>query len=132
MSEKAPRTDAIETVVPAVTIAADDSTNIGRAPYAATVTAVTYTPEAAITGAPTDNRTFSLINKGQAGAGTTVVATRIATVTLAADDENTITLSVVAGATTLVAGDVLEWASVHNASGVADPGGLVSVSLSRA
>lgn len=132
MSEKAPRTDVIEAVVPAVTIAADDSTNIGRAPYAAIVTAVTYTPETAITGAPTDNRTFSLINKGQAGAGTTVVATRIATATLAADDENAITLSVVAGATTLASGDVLEWASVHNASGVADPGGLVTVSLSRA
>jgi hypothetical protein len=132
---QAPLERTIEATVPAVGAAADDSTVIGEAPFACTVTGVNYAPEAAITGANTDTRTITLVNRGQAGSGSTVVATLALTagVNAAAYDDKGFTLSVVAGATTLAAGDVLEWRSTHSGStGLADPGGHVRVTVARA
>lgn len=134
MSGMAPMVREIEANVPAVAAGADAETDIGKAKYAGTVTAVTYVASTALTGANTDSRTIVLVNKGQAGSGTTVVATKAFTsgVNAAADDETTITLSAVAGATTVADGDVLAWQSTHvGSTGLADPGGLASVSISR-
>ena len=65
----------MQATVPAVTIAATADQTIGEVTTAGRVSSVSYTPEAAITGAASpDSRTFSLVNKGQAGAGTTTVA----------------------------------------------------------
>jgi hypothetical protein len=132
VSEQAPRVDALEVTVPGqATAGTDDAWNVAEADFAGTVTAVSYTPEAAITGDATNNRTFKLINKGLTGVGTTVVASLTSTATLAADDETAITLSATAADLVVAAGDVLEWNSDANAAGVVDPGGLVQVSLSR-
>lgn len=136
MSEKAPFVHTImETVPGQATAGTDDAWNIGRAPFAGTVTACSYTPEAAITEDATNFRVFNLVNKGAAGAGTTVVATYSTDAdvdgTMAADDEAALTLSAVEGATTVAEGDILEWQSDAVASGVADPGGLVRVTISR-
>lgn len=109
-------------------------TVIGEVPFAGTVTEVTYIPEAAVTAHATNIRTFRVVNTGQAGAGTTVVASR-STVTSngqAAFDEWTVTLSAVAGATTVAAGDVLIFDETVGASGVAHGGGRVKVQVSAA
>ncbi|MEU2484097.1 hypothetical protein AB0L83_22035 [Streptomyces sp. NPDC052071] len=130
----APFVQVIERNVPPVSTAGnDDDTVLGQAPFACTVTSVQYVPEAAITGAATNNRTVSLVNKGQAGAGTTTVASLSFDngVNAVANDEKTITLSVTAANLVLAAGDTLLWRSIHVATGITDPGGVVRVTLSR-
>jgi hypothetical protein len=95
---------------------------------------VSYTPKADITGANTESRTLTLVNKGSDGNGTTVVATLAFTSGVNASDydEKAFTLSVVAGATTVAAGDILAAVSTHvGSTGLADPGGLVQVEITR-
>jgi hypothetical protein len=118
-------------VQPQATAGNDLNTNILVAPRDATVQAVTYSTVTAITGANTNTRSVSLVNKGQDGTGTTVIATLQfnSGVNTAASDEKTITLSATAADLNLTAGDVLQWQSTHIGTGIADPGGLVKVSL---
>jgi hypothetical protein len=94
---------------------------------------VQYVPEAAITGANTNTRSMTLFNKGQAGAGTTTVATLQfdSGVNAAANDEKAVTLSGTAANLDLAAGDTLLWRSLHIGTGQADPGGLVRVTVTR-
>lgn len=130
----APFTQAIEQQVPGMaTAGTDDSTVIGRAPFAGTVQAVTYTPDAAITGANTNYRSVRLRNRGAAGSGTTVVAELDFTsgVNATAFDEKTVPLSGTAANLVLAEGDILEWFSDATGTGLADPGGLVRVTIAR-
>lgn len=134
MADTAPYVQVIERNVPAVSTAGnDDDTVLGQAPFDCTVTSVQYVPEAAITGADTNSRTVSLVNKGQAGSGTTTVASLAMTngVNSAANDEKAITLSVTAANLDLTAGDTLQWRSIHIGTGITDPGGVVRVTISR-
>ena len=103
----------------------------GKVIDAGTVTAVSYTPVADLTGHASNNRTLNLVNKGQAGTGSTVIATITTTVanSLTGYDEKALTLSATAANLEVAAGDILAWASVHNASGVADPGGTVYLAV---
>lgn len=130
----APLVRVIEADVPAVgTAGNDDDSVIAQAPFAGTVAAVQYVPEAAITGAATNNRTLSLINKGQAGSGTTVVASlNFGNGTNAtANNEVALTLSATAADLVVAEGDTLLWRSLHIGTGIADPGGLARVTVSR-
>lgn len=130
----APLVRVREEVVPAVSTAGnDDDTVIGQAQFAGTVTKVEYVPEAAITGAATNNRTVSLINKGQAGSGTTVVASlNFGNGTNAtANNEIALTLSATASDLVIAEGDTLVWRSLHVGTGIADPGGVARVTMSR-
>jgi len=130
----APMTTTVETDVQPVAAAGNTlDTVIGQAPYACTVTGVKYIPAATITGAATNNRTVSVVNKGQAGAGTAAVATlNFASGTNAtANDDRVITLSGTAADLVLAAGDTLQWRSVPVGTGITDPGGRVVVTLSR-
>lgn len=133
MSERAPLVTAISRVVPNAAQAADASTPIGVAPFDGAVTAVQYIPDTAITGADTNTRTISLVNRGDDGTGTTVIAT----LTFedgtdgAAFDAVTVPLSEVEDATAVAEGDVLEWLSEDVGDGLADPGGLVQLSIAR-
>jgi hypothetical protein len=129
----APKSVTVEVPVPAVTIAATTDTAITEAAFAGTVTRVDYTPDATITGANTNSRTVTLFNRGQTGVGTTVVAQLafVSAVNAAQYDAKAITLSVVAGATTVAAGDVLEWDSAAVGTGIVDPGGSVHIELTR-
>lgn len=129
----APLIRVIEEGVPAAATAASDDTLLGQAPFAGTVTSVLYVPEAAITGAATNNRTVSLVNKGQAGSGTAIVATlTFASGTNAtANNEVTVPLSGTAADLVIAEGDTLQWRSVANGTGLADPGGVARVSVSR-
>lgn len=113
---------------------AQDQT-VGEVPFDGTVTGVTIIPEANLTADATNYRTFSLINKGTNGNGTTVVAT-FATDTPTTDDladfdEKAITLSVVSGATTVTEGQVLAVAETVAGTGVAHSGYEIQVDLTR-
>ena len=133
MSDKAPLTRGIETTIPALAATTAGDQVVGESPFAGTVTGVSLTSEAAVTGNDTNTRTFTIVNKGAAGAGTTVVATlALATgVDLAAFDETAFTLSVVSGATTVAEGDVLACVEAYAAPGLAHSGGLVQIEIAR-
>jgi hypothetical protein len=131
----APLVRVREEVVPAVSTAGnDDDTVIGQAPFAGTVAKVEYVPEAAITGAATNNRTLSLINKGQAGSSNTVVASlNFGNGTnAAANNEVALTLSATASDLVVAEGDTLVWRSLHIGTGITDPGGVARVTFGRA
>lgn len=118
----------------AVAAGSDTEQNVCAVEFAGVVSGVTYSPDTVLTGANTESRTLVLVNKGQAGAGTTVVATKafVSTVNAAADDLTAITLSVTAADLVVAEGDVLAWQSTHvGATGLADPGGMVTVTISR-
>lgn len=132
--EGAPSIAVIERTVAAVAAGSDKETNVGTVQYAGSVSEVSYSPDTVLTGANTESRTIVLVNKGQAGAGTTVVATKAFTsgVNAAADDITAITLSATAADLVVAAGDVLAWQSTHvGATGLADPGGLATIKISR-
>lgn len=122
-----------EVVAAVATVGNDLDTVIGQAGFAGVVAKVEYVPLSAITGAATNNRTLSLINKGQAGSGTTVVASlNFGNGTNAtAANEVALTLSVTAADLVIAEGDTLVWRSLHIGTGIADPGGLARVTTSR-
>jgi hypothetical protein len=129
----APLVRSSQATLPALGAAVAGDQTVGEAPFDGTVTAVTFTPEAAITGDNTNTRTFTLVNKGQAGAGTTVVATLAFTTgnNGVAFDEKAFTLSAVAGATAVVEGDILAAVEAVAGTGLANPGGRIEVTYSR-
>jgi hypothetical protein len=120
-------------VPPQATAATDEATVAFRAPYDATVTRVTYTPEAAMTGAATNNRFLRLRNRGQAGSLGVTIAERelVSGQNPAAFDEYDITLHATAGNRDVAAGDILEWLSDAQGTGIADPGGRLVVDFTR-
>lgn len=135
MPDSAPLTRTLEATVPAqATAATTQDQVVGEAPFAGTVTAASITPEAASAADATNNRTWSLINKGSAGLGTTVIATHQTTTggALVAFDEKALTLSVVANATTVAAGDILVIAETVTGTGQAHSGYQVAVEITRA
>lgn len=118
-------------VAPQATAASNLNTNVIRCDSAGTVSSVTYAPVTAITGANTNTRSVSLVNMGQTGVGTTVIATiqYNSGVNAAASDENAVTLSATPANLVVAAGDILQWRSTAVATGIADPGGLVMVTI---
>lgn len=137
-----PITVVIERVVPPVTtITADsspivDTVDLGAAGETGDVTAVTYTPNAAKSGAASpDTRTLTLYNRtlgGAGGTGTTKVAelALVSGVDLAAGVAKTITLQAAANLV-VTHGDRLQWESTHILSGMTDPGGLLRITMVR-
>lgn len=130
----APLVRDISANVAAVAAGSDLTTIIGEAPFAGTVTAVTYAPNATLTGANTDSRTLAVVNKGTDGNGATAVASKAFTSGVNANDydETAITLSGTAANLVVAEGDVLAFTSTHvGSTGLADPGGRVAVTISR-
>lgn len=119
-------------VQPQTTVGNDTNTNVLIVQSDGTVSAVTYTPVTAITGANTNTRSVSLVNKGTDGTGTAVIATiqYNSGVNAAASDESTVTLSATPANLLVTAGQVLQWQSTHIGTGIADPGGLVAITIS--
>lgn len=133
-ADEAPLTRIIAVPIPAVATAGNDATSVlGVIGEDETVTAVTYIPNTTITGAATNNRTLTVVDKGAAGSGSTTIATvNYASGTNAtALVENPIPLSGTAANLQVTAGDVLVLTSVHVGTGIADPGGLLRVTLAR-
>jgi YD repeat-containing protein len=123
----------IEATVPALTILQTADQVIGEVQRAGRVTSVSYTPEAAVTGAASPaSRTLTCVNKGQAGAGTTTIATLalVGGVDLVAFDEKAITLTATVADRVVAAGDELAWVSTAvGGTGLVDPGGHVVVEV---
>lgn len=134
MSDMIPLIVELSASTEAVAAGADAAVIVGRAGFAGVVTGVTYTPEANITGDNTESRTYSLVNKGTDGNGTTVIATLPMTtgVNGVDFDEKTITLSATAADLVVADGQILAWTTTHvGSTGLADPGGRVKVLISR-
>lgn len=133
MSDQAPLVQTLKSQADAVAAGSDATTELGEAQFAGTVTRVAYIPSAAITGADTNSRTVTLVNKGQSGSGTTTAATLALTngVNAAASDAKAVTLSGTAANLVVAQGDVLAFVSTHVGTGLADPGGQVIVELTR-
>jgi hypothetical protein len=129
-----PNVVTIRVQQPGAAAAADKETKIGEAPFAGTVTRVAVIQDTTLTGANTDSRTLQLFNRGLAGAGTTKVAETAFTagVNAPADDNTELTVITAASANVVVAGDVLEFKSLHvGGTGLADGGGQVIVEITR-
>jgi len=117
-------------VQPVATAGNDLNTNVHAVQRAGTVTAVSYATVTAITGANTNTRSVSLVNKGS-GAGTTVIATLQfdSGVNTTANVPKVITLSGTPANLQVAAGDMLQWQSTHIGTGIADPGGLAQITI---
>jgi hypothetical protein len=117
----------------AATIAAGDLTSpMGVVPCDGTVVAVRYVPTTVLTGAATDSRTINLYNRLATGAGTTLVATKafLSGINIAASSPGEITKSATAANLKVIAGQVLDWESLHvGSTGLIDPGGLAEVDI---
>lgn len=115
--------------LPAAAAAAVPETPLGEARGAWTVTEVGIVAEAAVTGATATARTLTIYNRGQAGAGTTVVATLVLNTgtDLVANDKRTFTLSAVAGALNIADGDALECVETVASTGTARPNSQLTV-----
>lgn len=134
MADTAPLTTTLTTSIAAAAAAADASGGYVVAPWAGTVTAASIIAATALTGANTESRTVQLHNRGAAGAGTTLVASKAfaSGTNAAADDETSLTLSATAADLVVAAGDVLEFTSLHvGATGLAGPAFQGRVTLSR-
>lgn len=136
MADTAPLIRVVEGDVPAQgTAGSTQDQVIGEAPFTGEVTEVTITPEAALTANATNYRTFRLVNKGQDGSGTTVVASfatdTVTTDDLTAFDEKVIPLSGTAANLDVTEGDILVADETVAASGVAHSGYHMQVKISR-
>lgn len=101
-------------------------------PFNGTVTAVTIVPQATYTGAATDNKTLSLINKGLTGGDTRVVATQAfgtTTVVATAFDEFSLPVSGTAANVAVLAGEVLALSQIKVGNGLTVPDVLVKISI---
>lgn len=114
--------------------AADSSGAYVKAPFAGVVTAASIIAATLLTGANTESRTVQLHNRGQAGAGTTLVASKafVSGVNAPADDETALTLSSTPADLVVAEGDILEFTSLHvGATGLAGPKAQGRVTFSR-
>lgn len=133
-NEAAPFSQTLTATIDAAAANADSSGAYITAPYAGTVTVAEIIAAAAITGADTESRTFQLHNRGQAGIGTVLVASKafVNAVNAVADDATALTLSATAANLVVVAGDVLEFTSLHiGTTGLAGPKAQGRVTISR-
>lgn len=97
---------------------------LDKAPaYAGVLTSASILPHAAKTGADTNSRTIQIINTGQDGLGTTVMASLalVAGVNLVALDEKPMTLSATPANLVFAAGDVLAVKNLHIGTGMTTP-----------
>lgn len=136
MPDTAPYIQKVQGTVPAAAAAAAQDEVIGKAPFAGEVSRATIIPEAALTADAANNRTFRLVNKGQAGTGTTVIASYQSNVgggNLVAFDEKELTLQGAQGSATrqVAEGDVLALDEVVAGTGVAHSGYEAVVEISR-
>lgn len=111
----------------------EGNTIIGEAPFDGTVELVQVIGNAGITGAATNNRKYAIVNKGQAGAGSTEAAALefASGVNSAAYDAKDLTLSATPANLVVAQGDVLVLVSTAPGTGIADPGGQVKVVIAR-
>jgi hypothetical protein len=133
-NEGSPNIQTFSATIDAAAANADSSGAYITCPFAGVVTAAEIIASAAITGANTESRTFQLHNRGASGAGTVLVASKafVDTVNAAADDNTALTLTATTADRAVVAGDILEFTSLHvGTTGLAGPKALGRVTISR-
>lgn len=114
------------------TAGTDQSTDVVEVPFNGTITQASLTTPVAITADASHYRTFTLMNRGQAGTGTTVLATLNTSATgFVAHDERAMTLSATVADLEVAAGDILAIVETHTGNGVAHSGFLVQVTQDR-
>ena len=131
--EAAPFTQYLGAAV-AATGAGADASGLVVAPFDCTLTAATVVSLTGLTGANTDSRTIQVFNRGQAGSGTTLMASKAYTSgnNLTAEDEASLTLSGTAADLVIAAGDVIEVKSLHvGSTGLAGPQFIGRLAISR-
>ena len=109
-------------------------TVLGEVPFDATVTEVTVISEGALTAADATARTLTIFNRGQAGAGTTVIATLVTNLAggnWVANDEKAFTLTATVANRNVAAGDVLECVETVAGAGTIRPQATVVVKGTR-
>lgn len=107
--------------------AADLLTIVGRVMRPGIVNSVEFVPNWNLTGATTNNRTFTLVNKRTTGTGTTAIAQLSMTTAASITQAVAVSMSITTANANVAVGDVLRWESVHNGNGQQDPGGIVIV-----
>jgi len=119
--------------LPSLTAGTAGDQVVARAPFAGTVSAASFIPEAAITGDNTNTRTLTLQNRGQSGSGTTAILTIAFTTgnNAAQFDEKAFTLSGTAANLVVASGDIIAVVETVGGTGLANPGGRVEVTFSR-
>lgn len=129
----APLIEVLERTYGALGATVERNAAFGEAPYAGTITGVSYTPKANITGANTDLRTLQLMNHGLDGDGNHLVAqiTFQSGVNATDYNETALTLTDTLSHREVTEGDILEFVSSHSGAGLADPGGLLQVEITR-
>lgn len=122
----------VNAIVPAVATGSDGFSLLGRARYAGKVTEVRYYPNAALTGDSTNTRRIRIYNR-TSGGGTTLIADLQfnTAINLVAKTKKVITLTATLGDRVVAAGDLLEFKSDHVGTGLADPGGICEIDISR-
>lgn len=133
MPSSSPKTLKITSRIVSQVAAGTADAVIGEAEAPGTVTAVTLTPDAAITGATATKRTFTVENRGQDGSGTTVIATLdlVTGVNPAKHAEYAFTLHATPANLNVAAGDIIACKEAVTSTGTANPGGRVEVTVSR-
>lgn len=112
------------------TIGTEKAYVLFRAPYNLTVTSVRWVPQAAVTGAATNNFAIAAQNRGAAGTATTAIT---ATKTYASGTDavafvpETLTLSTTAANLNVDEGHVVALDRSVNGDGLASPEGVVEV-----
>lgn len=127
-----PDVDVMAASVPPISTVGNSGTHaLGEVARDGTVTGASLIPDSAITGAATNNRRVRVINKGQDGTGTTIVAELAfaSGVNAAVSDETALPVSGTPANLEVAAGDVLAYESTAIGTGIADPGGLVQVQV---
>lgn len=98
------------------------------APFDLKITGVKWIPAAAVVADPVNNFTLNLRNRGAAGAGTALPASRsYAATNSTAFVGETMTLSGAAADLLVAAGDVLTVSKVNGGTGLAMPDGVVQI-----
>lgn len=127
---RAPHSQYLTATPAGVGAAVTQSVILGESTEAGTLTEVSVLPASAVAANATNYRTWTVYNRGSTGAGTTVMATMDTSTTgLADNDERLMTLSVVPGATTVAADDVLEVVETVASGGVAHTGYRITATV---
>jgi hypothetical protein len=130
----APLTESFEMPLPAeATAGTGQEAQLCVAPWAGTLAAASYIPEANVTGVATNNKSLTIRNRGAAGSGNTVMATLAlgAGTNATAFDEKDIPLSGTPANLAFNQGDVLTFQSTVGGTGMTLPEAKARVTLSR-
>ena len=130
---KAPLRRVVTVVIPALGTDVEGNTVAFEAEFAGKILNVGHIPIAAITGASTNHRKISVINKGSGGLGAVEMAALAYDngVTAAAYDKKNVPVSGTAADLEFAEGDVIVVYSSTPGSGIADPGGAVLIKIER-